>query len=90
MYNILGPKGFEGEYHSLDISEENVFLKMYCKKISKPSRSKNRRHRRQKNPPGAKRPRLRKNLPDRTQHGALAVDAPPDGEGISAREHGGV
>ena len=38
MYNILGPKNFEGEYNALDISEQNVFLKMYGKKISKPLR----------------------------------------------------
>ena len=38
MYNILGSDGFEGEYQPLDISEKNVFLKMYGKKISKPSR----------------------------------------------------
>ena len=38
MYNILGPKHFEGEYITLNISEENIFLKMYGKKISKPSR----------------------------------------------------
>jgi 5-(carboxyamino)imidazole ribonucleotide synthase len=38
MYNILGSEGFEGEYQPLEISEENVFLKMYGKKISKPQR----------------------------------------------------
>ncbi len=38
MYNILGAKGFEGEYQPLDISNENLFLKMYGKKISKPLR----------------------------------------------------
>jgi len=38
MYNILGSKEFEGEYKSLEITEENVFLKMYGKKISKPMR----------------------------------------------------
>ncbi len=38
MYNILGTKGFEGEYRSLDISNDNLFLKMYGKKISKPLR----------------------------------------------------
>ncbi len=38
MYNILGPKNFEGEYNALDISEQNVFLKMYGKKISNPLR----------------------------------------------------
>ena len=38
MYNILGSKEFEGEYKSLKISEDNLFLKMYGKKISKPLR----------------------------------------------------
>ncbi|MGI9567487.1 MAG: 5-(carboxyamino)imidazole ribonucleotide synthase [Nitrosopumilus sp.] len=38
MYNILGAKGFEGEYKPIEISEKNVFLKMYGKKISKPMR----------------------------------------------------
>ena len=38
MYNILGPKNFEGEYKPIVLSEQNVFLKMYGKKISKPSR----------------------------------------------------
>jgi 5-(carboxyamino)imidazole ribonucleotide synthase len=38
MYNILGTKEFEGEYKSLDISNDNLFLKMYGKKISKPLR----------------------------------------------------
>ena len=38
MYNILGSKDFQGEYHPLEISEKNVFLKMYGKKISKPLR----------------------------------------------------
>jgi len=38
MYNILGTKGFEGEYQPLDISKDNLFLKMYGKKISKPLR----------------------------------------------------
>ncbi len=38
MYNILGPKNFEGKYNTLEISEQNVFLKMYGKKISKPLR----------------------------------------------------
>lgn len=38
MYNILGPKNFEGEYKPITLSEQNVFLKMYGKKISKPSR----------------------------------------------------
>ena len=38
MYNILGDSGFTGEYLPLNISESGVFLKMYGKKISKPSR----------------------------------------------------
>lgn len=38
MYNILGSKEFEGEYKPLEIAEDNVFLKMYGKKISKPMR----------------------------------------------------
>jgi 5-(carboxyamino)imidazole ribonucleotide synthase len=38
MYNILGTQGFEGEYIPLDISKDNLFLKMYGKKISKPLR----------------------------------------------------
>ena len=37
-YNILGSKEFEGEYKPLEITEENIFLKMYGKKISKPMR----------------------------------------------------
>ena len=38
MYNILGSKGFQGEYKPLEIKENNVFLKMYGKKVSKPLR----------------------------------------------------
>jgi 5-(carboxyamino)imidazole ribonucleotide synthase len=38
MYNILGSKNFEGEYKSIKLSEQNVFLKMYGKKTSKPLR----------------------------------------------------
>jgi 5-(carboxyamino)imidazole ribonucleotide synthase len=38
MYNILGPKNFEGEYKPIELLGENVFLKMYGKKISKPLR----------------------------------------------------
>ncbi|GKS67585.1 N5-carboxyaminoimidazole ribonucleotide synthase [Nitrosarchaeum sp.] len=38
MYNILGPKIFEGEYNVSEITEQNVFFKMYGKKISKPLR----------------------------------------------------
>ena len=38
MYNILGSEDFEGEYKPIVITEKNVFLKMYGKKISKPLR----------------------------------------------------
>lgn len=38
MYNILGPKNFEGEYKPIELSEPNLFLKIYGKKISKPMR----------------------------------------------------
>jgi len=38
MYNILGTKGFEGEYKSITLLESNVYLKMYGKQISKPLR----------------------------------------------------
>ena len=38
MYNILGSENFEGEYKPIILSEKNVFLKMYGKKISKPLR----------------------------------------------------
>ena len=38
MYNILGSKEFQGEYKTLEITEDNLFLKMYGKKISKPLR----------------------------------------------------
>ena len=38
MYNILGPGDFQGEYDEPEISGDNVHLKMYGKKISKPSR----------------------------------------------------
>ena len=38
MYNILGSKSFEGEYKPIILSELNVYLKMYGKKISKPLR----------------------------------------------------
>ncbi|MFB5628372.1 MAG: 5-(carboxyamino)imidazole ribonucleotide synthase [Nitrosarchaeum sp.] len=38
MYNILGSKSFEGQYKPIELSEQNVFLKMYGKKISKPLR----------------------------------------------------
>ncbi|MDC0523262.1 5-(carboxyamino)imidazole ribonucleotide synthase [Nitrosopumilus sp.] len=38
MYNILGNLNFEGEYQKLDFSKNNMFLKMYEKKISKPLR----------------------------------------------------
>src|SRR3970282_657081 len=29
MYNILGPKNFEGEYKPVEMSQQNVFFKMY-------------------------------------------------------------
>ena len=38
MYNILGSKSFEGKYRPIDLSEPNVYLKMYGKEISKPLR----------------------------------------------------
>jgi len=39
MYNILGPKNFKGKYKPITIdSDEDVFLKMYGKKESKPNR----------------------------------------------------
>jgi 5-(carboxyamino)imidazole ribonucleotide synthase len=38
MYNILGPKNFEGEYKPVELSEPNTFLKMYGKKTTKPLR----------------------------------------------------
>lgn len=38
MYNILGPKEFQGRYNQVEIREKNVFLKMYGKEISKPQR----------------------------------------------------
>ena len=38
MYNILGTKGFNGEYKLITLSETNVYLKMYGKQISKPLR----------------------------------------------------
>jgi 5-(carboxyamino)imidazole ribonucleotide synthase len=39
MYNILGPKNFKGKYKPIEIkSQEDVFLKMYGKKESKPNR----------------------------------------------------
>ncbi len=38
MYNILGSKSFEGKYQPIVLSEQNVFLKMYGKEISKPQR----------------------------------------------------
>ena len=38
MYNILGSQGFQGEYKPLEIKENNLFLKMYGKKVSKPLR----------------------------------------------------
>jgi len=38
MYNILGPKNFQGKYKPVQLNFENVFLKMYGKEISKPKR----------------------------------------------------
>ena len=38
MYNILGAEDFTGEYCPINFSENNLFLKMYGKKISKPLR----------------------------------------------------
>lgn len=39
MYNILGPKGFQGHYKPIEITqEEGVYLKMYNKDESKPQR----------------------------------------------------
>ena len=38
MCNILGERGFEGRYIPLKIDQEDVFLKMYGKEISKPQR----------------------------------------------------
>ena len=38
MYNILGNLDFQGKYKKIEISEKNIFLKMYEKKISKPLR----------------------------------------------------
>ena len=39
MYNILGPKGFEGKYKPITLPQQKgVFLKMYGKEESKPKR----------------------------------------------------
>lgn len=38
MCNILGPKEFQGKYNIPKVNVPNVFLKMYGKEISKPSR----------------------------------------------------
>lgn len=38
MYNILGNKSFQGEYRPLKLDDENLYLKMYGKKVSKPLR----------------------------------------------------
>ncbi len=38
MYNILGTQSFEGKYRPVNLSESNVYLKMYGKQISKPLR----------------------------------------------------
>ena len=34
----LGSKSFEGKYQPIELSEPNVYLKMYGKEISKPMR----------------------------------------------------
>jgi 5-(carboxyamino)imidazole ribonucleotide synthase len=38
MYNILGPRTFQGEYNVLHPKKDNIFLKMYGKLESKPQR----------------------------------------------------
>ena len=38
MYNILGPKTFQGEYNVLIKKQDNIHLKMYGKLESKPQR----------------------------------------------------
>ena len=38
MCNILGPHGFEGKYKSIKLENDDVYLKMYGKNISKPQR----------------------------------------------------
>jgi len=38
MCNILGPDGFEGKYKPVELENDNVYLKMYGKDISKPQR----------------------------------------------------
>ncbi len=39
MYNILGPKGFQGRYKPIDIGQKDgVYLKMYLKDEAKPQR----------------------------------------------------
>ena len=38
MYNILGPRTFQGEYNVLCPKKDNIFLKMYGKLESKPQR----------------------------------------------------
>ena len=38
MYNILGNKSFQGEYKPLKLDDEDLYLKMYGKKVSKPLR----------------------------------------------------
>ena len=38
MYNILGSKSFQGKYVSPELDDENIHLKMYGKKVSKPLR----------------------------------------------------
>ena len=38
MHNILGAKSFQGKYLPITLTEQNVYLKMYGKEISKPLR----------------------------------------------------
>ena len=38
MYNILGNSDFQGEYKKMIVTEKNILIKMYEKKISKPLR----------------------------------------------------
>ena len=38
MHNILGAKSFQGKYEPITLTEQNVYLKMYGKEISKPLR----------------------------------------------------
>ena len=38
MYNILGPKNFQGKFKPISINKSGIFVKMYNKHISKPLR----------------------------------------------------